>query len=195
MKRSLKWGVFAMLAGLPLFATPAQANDDCTIVLCLLNPEGPRAEQTVCRPAIDKFFRDLARGRRGWPHCEGSGVDLQFVNSPFDPCPDGLVEAQAGAWVAQGKPRRRERSWFVQNAQDFEMTKAPRQSVGPELPFGAPLACVGKQVGVYSNYSGRRYDGEEETIFVYDRVEWQQPQSANAFDVIQNGQFVRRMHW
>jgi hypothetical protein len=178
----------------------AHADDGiygCTVVLCLGNPEsngGPRAPAT-CAPAIDRMYDDLRHGR-GFPQCSGSGMTTKQVDTPFDPCPAGTTSAGSGALVAQGaSTNSRGGVANVDGPGYFTVASDPQVSAA-QSDSGSiigPLACVGTLLGSYQ--TGNSQDGDVQTISVYDRIIWQQPQSPTAIDVYEAGQFQLRLHY
>jgi len=204
-----------MLAG--VHATTALADDDdygCRVVICLGNPAsngGPRAPDT-CAPAIDRMYDDLRHGR-GFPQCKDSDMTVRQDNTPYDPCPAGTTAAVTGGWVVEGQRKAGGRP-FAGAENSFVLASAPRPSVSDPARYEAyygPQACVGSQVGAYQVYGdpsgdasavnwrggrdGSGYDGDPVTVTVYDHIVWQQPQSPNAIDVYEAGQFQTRIHY
>ncbi|WP_322074788.1 hypothetical protein [Burkholderia cepacia] len=193
MKLSVTTLPIAIASVLAIAAPQARADEyGCKVALCLLNPNGPRDEKSECRPAIDKLFDDLAHGR-GMPHCEEGGFALRYLYAMFDPCKDGLTEAPPGAWVMTQGPADKPKYSLRRAFGYAQRMDGARQSAGPDAPVGSSLACVGKLTGTYHDYGGR--DADSRVVRVYDRIEWQRPQSPNAIDVYQGGQFQSRFHW
>ncbi|AJW93601.1 putative secreted domain protein (plasmid) [Burkholderia gladioli] len=183
-----------------LLALPSQSvyADDypCRVALCVPSPTNPWSI-AACVPALERLFDDLAHGR-GWPTCEGSGVSMNYVNTPFDPCQGGLNEAGPGAWVIEGKKQPNHPTWFYTDPASYGISPSasPQQSAGGDAVANASLACVGKLMGTYRTYVGQyNRDYQEVNVAVYDQIVWQKPQSPWAIDVYQNGQFSRRVHW
>ncbi|WP_321959238.1 hypothetical protein [Burkholderia cenocepacia] len=207
MNRLMKFAVKGLVAA--AFVGPAGdavADDSygCKVVLCILNPNGPWDEKTQCAPAMDRLMDDLFHGR-GWPGCSGSGMDLKQVWSPFDPCPDGTREAGRGQWVIQGtrKPGGDGTGFMWQQSErNFNLTGKPERSYGGDYgTLGVRLACVGNQAGSFVTYlqgsggsGGNGYRDDMDTLFVYDRVVWQEPQNPWAFDVFMKGALTKRVH-
>jgi hypothetical protein len=193
----------------------ARADDDygCRIVICLGNPSsngGPWAPST-CGPAMDHLMDDLRHGR-GWPQCKDSDMTVRQNNTPYDPCPAGTTAAAAGVWVAEGQRKTGARPYSGMSG--FALVGTPRPSVADlssDYAYYGPQACVGGQVGAYQVYGdpsgdasavswrngrdGGGYDGDPVTVTVYDHIVWQQPQSPNAVDVYEAGQFQTRIHY
>lgn len=60
----------------------------CEVLLCLANPNGPRAV-AECRPPIDKLFKCLSKRHPcKFPKCPvaGDGNEAKQVDNSFDPC-------------------------------------------------------------------------------------------------------------
>lgn len=73
----------------------ARSDYGCEVLLCLANPNGPKAV-SQCVPPIDRLFRDLARGR-GFPTCNmaigPNGRSYATpISSVYDACPTGTSE-------------------------------------------------------------------------------------------------------
>ncbi len=77
----------------------------CEVLLCLANPNGPRAV-SECRPPIDKLFKCLSKRHPcKFPSCPmaGEGNYAKQLNDGFDPCSlYGLEDAPKGH-LMQGK--------------------------------------------------------------------------------------------
>ncbi|WP_321944846.1 hypothetical protein [Burkholderia cenocepacia] len=195
LRRVAPAGVVWALLAVP---SPSAYADDypCRVALCAPSPENPWSI-AACVPALERLFDDLAHGR-GWPTCEGSGVSMNYVITPFDPCQGGLQEAGPGAWVIEGKSRPKQPTWFYADPASYGISpsSSPQQSAGGDAGPNASLACVGKLMGTYRTYVGR-YNSyyDEVNVTVYDQIVWQKPQSPWAIDVYQSGRFSRRVHW
>lgn len=77
----------AFLAVGLFIANSANASEyGCKVVLCLSNPNGPRAV-SECNPPINQLERDLAKGR-SFPTCEeaGSNTEVKHGYEPYIPC-------------------------------------------------------------------------------------------------------------
>lgn len=88
---------------------PWQPRSDygCEVLLCLANPQGPTAAP-LCRPPIERLWRDLHRGRP-FPTCKmASGPTGQSYATPgynlYDACPSGTSELPAGQTVMLAAP-------------------------------------------------------------------------------------------
>jgi hypothetical protein len=210
--------VQAALTGMVLLASmnaPTARADDadygCRVVICLANPAsngGPRAPDT-CASAIDRMYDDLRHGR-GFPQCKDSDMAVRQDNTPYDPCPAGTTVAKDGAWVVEGQRKAGARP-YTGAENGFALAGTPRPSVSDPnsgYAYYGPQACVGTQVGAYQVYGdpasvasagssrdGNAYDSDPVTVNVYDHIVWQQPQSPNAIDVYEAGQFQTRIHY
>ncbi|MCW3632846.1 hypothetical protein [Burkholderia cenocepacia] len=195
LRRVAPAGVVWALLAVP---SPSAYADDypCRVALCVPSPTNPWSI-AACVPALERLFDDLAHGR-GWPTCEGSGVSMNYVMTPFDPCQGGLQEAGPGAWVIEGKSRPKQPTWFYADPASYGISpsSSPQQSAGGDAGPNASLACVGKLMGTYRTYVGQ-YNSyyDEVNVAVYDQIVWQKPQSPWAIDVYQSGRFSRRVHW
>jgi len=215
-RRTMQAALTAMVLLASVYSLKARADDDdygCRVVICLGNPAsngGPRAPDT-CAPAIDRMYDDLRHGR-GFPQCKESDMTVRQDNTPYDPCPAGTTATPAGAWVVQGQRKAGARPYS--GGESFVLDGTPKPSVA-DLNSGyayyGPQACVGSHVGAYQVYgdpsgdasavswrSGRDssgYDSDPVTVTVYDHIVWQPPQSPNAIDVYEAGQFQTRIHY
>jgi hypothetical protein len=212
-RRTMQAGLTGMVLLASMHAPMARADDDdygCRVVICLGNPAsngGPRAPDT-CAPAVDRMYDDLRHGR-GFPQCKDSDMTVRQDNTPYDPCPAGTAAAPAGAWVVEGQRKAGTRPYS--GGESFVLDGTPQPSVtdlNSGYAYYGPQACVGSQVGasqVYgdpagvasagSSRDGNVYDSDPVTVKVYDHIVWQQPQSPNAIDVYEAGQFQTRIHY
>jgi hypothetical protein len=188
-----------------VFNKPAQASDyGCRVLLCLSNPNGPKAAEG-CAPPIDQLFDDLAHFRP-FPSCDladgndGSSYARQ-TNTPYDPCPQGTTEAPAGSHVVQGTPNTTK--WGVSGYTTVGavgLSGASSDGVGDHNAGAgqiSSLACVGNPVGSYQvqDYSYQDQTDYGYTVLVYDQVVWQAPQSPRSIDVFINNTLYKRVHW
>jgi hypothetical protein len=196
-KRKIRMASDVLILAAAMYCLPATADDDsygCKVVLCLANPAsngGPRAPDT-CAPAIDRLYDDLRHGR-GFPQCTGSGMSVRQLYTPFDPCPAGTTAAATGALVVQGAAGEKRASNGQSGGFNLTGTPQPSATQGDAGNGYGPLACVGKLVGTYQ--TGSDAGDDLQTVSVYDRIVWQQPQSPNALDVYEAGQFEQRIHY
>lgn len=109
----LLWGLVASAYG---------ANEEeCTVLLCLLNPNGPEAV-AECVPPIERWLERL----QPFPNCPESGA-VADTTPPYPPCPANLRAADPGDWVGMGE--------------SFD------QSESPDANDAARRACVGTLQG------------------------------------------------
>jgi hypothetical protein len=111
----------------------ARSDYGCEVLLCLANPQGPRAV-SQCVPPINRLMRDLARGR-GFPTCSmATGPNGRSYASPtssyYDACPTGTSELPMGQVAELSAP-----------------VSAP-----PVMRSGAPSLYTGASVGL--TYAG-----------------------------------------
>lgn len=198
----MKVKVFAVPALVALLASPvAQASDyGCKVLLCLANPNGPRAV-SECRPPIDKLFHDLARGR-SFPTCDlasapgqnGGRSWAQQTTNWYDPCPAGTTALASGSYAIQGAtvPTRPGANTPVflgigeGNGGWSQDDQYPQKT------------CVGTRVGttrVYIN-NGQDEGMTVQSAAVYDRVvQLDNARSPRAIDVYVDSQLYRRVRW
>lgn len=191
MKRLLCAALAAVSLG--AVAQVEQKDFPCAVYLCLGNPDGATAEPT-CEPPINWLY-SLLRKRKPFPRCEDaekSGMQVQFVNDPYDHCPEPLVPAMAGTYVATGQMVPM--TWKGQTWMQLQATAEPAVSENPLLgeyagQMPAPRACVGNLLGTLGYGGG---DGGGYQVNVYDTVTWLQPQNPRALDLYSNGQWMTR---
>jgi len=92
------------LSGLLSLSAPSAMADDygCTVLLCLSNPNGPKAVSECVSP-IDRLYNDLRKGRP-FPHCDlASTSDHKSAavtgRNYFDDCPAGTSALPAGEFA------------------------------------------------------------------------------------------------
>lgn len=190
----------------PALITPTASGDDwgCQVLLCLSNPGGA-TQFGECVGPIEKLYRHLAKGR-GFPTCDlaGSPDDggswAQQVYDPYDPCPNGLRPAWAGQYVVQGRAAPQQSNLPFRQVR-YELTGEVRVSegrIGEEGGFAtdAPIrACVGNQVGQYTEQASSGDSVETYTVDVFDQVTWQNKQPPAAIDVYVNDTWERRVRY
>ena len=194
MKRKIGWAV--LMTGVMGAMVPAGASEyGCTVLLCLSNPQGPKAV-AACRPPVDRLYRDLHEGRP-FPQCDEAnqtnkgGNYAEPVSDPYDPCPAPLQVAENQAVVVQGAPRTAASSSHFQSTV-FDIVGSPQQSARTtETGMVGPRACVGESVGSYP--VGGAEDGYLVTVF--NQVLWQPAQSPRAIDVFNQHKLVQRVRW
>jgi len=188
-----------------LFATvapQAHASDyGCKVLLCLANPNGPKAV-SECVPPIEKLFDDLKKGR-SFPSCDMSGNSYAEQGmSYYDPCPDGTTALGQGQFAIQGTQAPKYNYWWGGGNQ---------QAVYEGIGTGDGLnpgwngdsysslttkICVGNKVGdtYVSTGSGDNYWTVQ--AGVYDQVALLDPQgSPRIIDVFIDDGLYRRVRW
>lgn len=183
-------------------STPAHASEyGCTVLLCLANPNGPRAV-APCVPPINRLFRDLARGR-GLPSCpmarqpgpNGGRAWAQEGQSHYDPCPAGTTPLRRGEMAAFGLNVGEHYSGPVlMGIGDGDELERPNHDNGPEMPA---KICVGQHIGttlITSTYGdGGLYTtriGVYHPVVILDAAE-----SPRVIDVYINDALYRRVRW
>lgn len=181
-------------------AYPAQADQKhaCTVLVCLANPNGPRAV-AECVPPINKLFRDLARGR-SFPHCNLSSSSqgsarAEPKQSLYDSCPAGTGALRSGARAVQGAAGTPSYSF---RSEQVRTGIGEGDNIVPNGLQSPAKVCVGNKVAdtYVTDSNGRRT-----RVQVFDRVTMLDPQaSPNVIDVYltQPGtgeQLYRRVRW
>lgn len=190
----------------------------CEVLLCLANPNGPRAV-AECRPPIDKLFDCLSwRHPCKFPSCPmaGEGNYAKQLSDGFDPCSlTGMEDAPKG-YLIEGN---------INDEKKFKTTRGNRKFVnagqssfnfGGEHWFssdsensssgywGGSKACVkGYQGTAYEPYTCYQDSGDSggyattcyRPVKVYEKVVWQKYQSRRAIDVFIDGKNWTRVHW
>mgnify|MGYP005951965165 FL=1 len=187
----------------------------CEVLLCLANPNGPRAV-SECRPPIDKLFDCLSwRHPCKFPSCPmaGDGNYAKQLSDGFDPCIlQGMEDAPQG-WIVEGnindnnqfKTDRRKNKLLRKNNASYNWGgehwfKATEDSPGH---WGGTKACVkGYQGTAYESYACYDSSGDSSSssvcyrpVRVYEQVKWQKYQSRRAIDVFINDKNWTRVHW
>lgn len=187
----------------------------CEVLLCLVNPNGPRAV-SECKPPIDKLFDCLSwRHPCKFPSCPmaGDGNYASQLNDGFDPCSiTGMEDAPQG-YIAEGslndtnfvKTDRRGTLFLRKRSSSYNWGgehwfKATEDSPGY---WGGTKACVkGFQGTAYEAYTCYQDSGDSSyattcyrPVRVYEKVTWQKYQSRRAIDVFINGKNWTRVHW
>ena len=187
----------------------------CEVLLCLSNPNGPRAV-AECRPPIDKLFKCLSKRHPcKFPKCPqaGAGNEAKQLSDHYDPCflyGEGYEEAPKGylgetyvqakasnANLSKYAKRRAERRGYS-NVQYNHNGTYKYYSEDYGLETAGSKACVRGKPKKYrertlcsSDESGDCY----RTVYVYDDIIWQEMQSSRAIDVYIDGKIFRRVHW
>lgn len=187
--------VAVALAGLASVSTASDYG--CKCLLCLANPNGPRA-LAECRPPIDRLFRDLARGRP-FPTCDlAEGPNgrsyAQPASSYFDMCPSGTTALPPGAMAIQG----------VGDIPPYTYAGPVYTGIGSgddwypsSESFSPPTkVCVGRAVGTTIAWSTTGDFPEQAVVTVYDRMTLLDTQgSAQVIDVYIDDALYRRVRW
>lgn len=206
---------YSKIPGMP--SIDFMTGDDrwvCEVLLCLANPNGPRAV-SECRPPIDKLFKCLSKRHPcKFPSCPmaGEGNYAKQLNDGFDPCSlYGLEDAPKGH-LMQGKldalelttNKRRKTQYVKRGSSSFNWGGEQYFPVetGSGGHWGGTKACVkGYQGTVYEPYTCYQ-DGDSSypttcyrPVKVYEQVLWQDYQSRRAIDVYIDGKVFRRVHW
>ncbi|MVX57021.1 TrbM/KikA/MpfK family conjugal transfer protein [Parasutterella muris] len=184
----------------------------CEVLLCLANPNGPRAV-SECRPPIDKLFDCLSwRHPCKFPSCPmaGDGNYAKQLNDGFDPCSISGMEDAPRGFVVQGNLNDPEQFSTGRKNQKYLKGKSTFNYGGEHYfesdnsgYWGGTKACVkGFQGTALEAYSCQQESGDSSywttcyrTVRVYDEVVWQKFQSRRAIDVVINGQTWTRVHW
>lgn len=184
-----------------LSAPVAHASDyGCQVLLCLSNPQGPRAV-SECRPPIDRLFRDLARGR-SFPTCDlasapnqaGGRSWAQQTYNYYDVCPEGTTALASGSFaiVGIGSSRR-----APPNASIFSGVGEGAAGWPEEGQLMPPKTCVGNRVGsTTALIAGEEGGLQSVPVAVYDRAfTLNNSNSPRAIDVYIDSQLYRRVRW
>lgn len=184
---------------LALPSAGAKASEwGCQVLLCLANPGSP-TEFAECVPPITRLWRALRKPHPDpFPTCDmedgnDGGSYAKLVNNLFDPCADGLTPSYGGV-IAEGSRNPNG---------TFNITQPEAPSAANSSGFGSffgqkNLACVGNLIGSYDVWDGSiDQDGQSTgySVGVYDRVEWQAPQSPSAIDVYIDNTMFKRVHY
>lgn len=180
---------------LALPSAGAKASDwGCEVLLCLANPGSP-TEFAECVSPITRLWNALRKVHPDpFPTCDmADGNDgssyAKLVNNAFDPCPEGLSPSNGGV-VVEG----------TRNPNGtFNITQPETVSAAYGSMFAMNnLACVGNLVGSYDVWDGGiNQDGQSTGygVGIYDKVEWQAPQSSSAVDVYIDNKMYKRVHY
>lgn len=188
--------IAALLAATISPAAMAQDNYGCKVLLCLANPQGPRAAAD-CVEDINRLYRDLHRGRP-MPRCEmqqaqGSAGTVEAVQRRVwhDECPAGTTSLALGATAVQGAP---DGSYIPVATPYVGIGDTSGEVTGEYGTFVRQKVCVGNQVG--SVFSGGGGDGSYESIAIYDRVVVIDPApTPDVIDVMINGRLNNRVRY
>jgi hypothetical protein len=93
---------FCSILGVALLLLPSARADDewygCKVLLCLANPNGPKAVEE-CHPPIDRFIAEQHRPHPpALPKCDQAqpAAYLTTTQKPFPDCPAGFVAVAKG---------------------------------------------------------------------------------------------------
>lgn len=182
-----------------MFIGPAAHASDygCQVLLCLANPNGPRAV-SECVPPINQLFRDLARGR-SFPTCElaespsGGRSWAQRGVSYYDPCPRGTTALANGSYAVQGSatpPTYGSPYTGIGDGDGLYPTHGDNYRPMPGK------VCVGNLIGNTSVMTGYGDGYSSVSSGVYDRVVMLDAQgSPNIIDVFVDSTLYRRVRW
>ena len=193
---------FTAAAGL-LVASSVYADDyGCKVLLCLSNPNGPKAVSECVLP-INQLFYDLTH-RRPFPRCDQASAPngqngrswAQPGMSYYDPCPTGTTALQSDTFAIQGgtKPDVPEPSgtYYVGIGEGDGVQPGSGDAASP-MPG---KVCVGNQVGSTVITTGSGEDASSFTAGVYDRVVMLDAQgSPRVIDVFVDSTLYRRVRW
>ncbi len=187
----------------------------CEVLLCLSNPNGPRAV-AECRPPIDKLFKCLSKRHPcKFPKCPqaGAGNEAKQLSDHYDPCflygegyeeaPKGYlgetyVQAKASNANLSKYAKRRAESRSYSNVQynhngtyKFYFEDYGWETAGSKACVRGKPKKYRERTPCSSDESGDCY----RTVYVYDDIIWQEMQSSRAIDVYIDGKIFKRVHW
>lgn len=187
----------------------------CEVLLCLANPNGPRAV-AECRPPIDKLFKCLSKRHPcKFPKCPvaGDGNEAKQVDNSFDPCamfggdyqeaPRGFLakpykEGDSTADMGKYEIRTAGKKGYTGTRYNYNGEIRISDDEGG-YEWGGSKACVrGSPKKVTERISCNDDDSWgycTRTVYVYDDILWQEPKSRRAIDVYIDGQLWNRVHW
>lgn len=191
----------------------------CEVLLCLANPNGPKAVNECVSP-INKLFKCLAKTHPcSFPKCPmaGAGNYAEQIKDGFDPCSlYGMEDAPKG-YVMQGKlddinvlsGNKKKRQYVKRGSSSYNYGGEHYFSTngdegGSSGYWGGTKACVkGYQGIVYEPYTCYQDSGDSGSypttcyrpVKVYEQVTWQDYQSRRAIDVYIDGKIFMRVHW
>lgn len=184
----------------------------CEVLLCLANPNGPKAV-SECQPPIDKLFKCLAKTHPcSFPKCPmaGEGNYAKQLSDSFDPCSlKGMDDGPVG-YLAEGRINDEKLFQNMRSGRKLLRGKS-KYNYGGDHYFsdesggywGGTKACVaGYQGTAYEAYTCQQDSGDSSytttcyrPVKVYEKVLWQKPQSRRAIDVFIEGKNWTRVHW
>lgn len=182
----------------------AHADDyGCKVLLCLANPNGPKAV-SECVPPINQLFYDLSH-RRPFPTCDQANAPdgqggrswAQPGMSYYDPCPAGTTALPSSTYAVQGglKPPGTPQfgsTYYTGIGEGDGLQPTSGDGVSPM----AGKVCVGNQLGSTVISTGNGDDFSSFTAGVYDRVVMLDAQgSPRIIDVFVDSTLYRRVRW
>lgn len=189
----MKWK--ALLIGVSLFgfSSLASAVDGCKVLLCLANPNGPKAA-AACVPTINELFDDLAHFKP-FPTCSmasgpnGKSYAKQNM-SYYDPCPTGTTALAQGAYAVLGSQGQPALYTGIGSGDGMEPGTGDNYSPLPgKVCVGSKTGSTTVQTGSGDNYATVEAD-------IYTSVVVQDPQgSPRIIDVFIDEQLFRRVRW
>ncbi|WP_081082374.1 hypothetical protein [Burkholderia diffusa] len=197
----MRWKTLFLGALLSVFGSMAHASDyGCKVLLCLANPNGPKAV-SECVPPIDQLFDDLSHGR-AFPTCDmaegpnGKSYAKQGF-SYYDPCPDGTTALSSGAYAIQGTSTP-SNPWNYNSS--VYMGIGTGDGLTPSYGDGgsglSQKVCVGNRVGQTMVVIGSGEDSQYVQAGVYDTVRLLDVQgSPRIIDVFIDNNLYRRVRW
>lgn len=190
----------------------------CEVLLCLANPNGPKAV-AECHSPINKLYQCLSAIHPcKFPQCPmaGAGNYATQLNDGFDPCSLSKMEDAPVGYIVEGQlndPKLFDNN--KRNNQKFlKRGVLSKYNWGGEKFFssneegssgywGGTKACVkGYQGRAYEPYTCTESSGDSSytttcyrPVMVYEQVLWQKYQSRRAIDVFIDGKNWTRVHW
>jgi hypothetical protein len=197
----MKWKTLCLGGMLSFFGSLAHASDyGCKVLLCLSNPNGPKAV-AECVPPINQLFHDLRKGR-AFPTCnmaEGPGGRSYAKQgfSYYDPCPDGTTALSNGTYAIQGASAPTSRYGYNRSVY-------PGIGTGDGLTSGSgdgysslrQKVCVGQLVGQTTVTVDTGEGSQYVEAGVYDSLRLLDAQgSPRIIDIFIDDKMYRRVRW
>lgn len=190
MRKATLAGLVAL--GATLGTSSAEASDyGCQVLLCLANPAGPMAV-SACVPPISQLWRDLARTPpRPFPTCDEARPAVAIRNTSwYDPCPEGTVALEAGAYATLASDL-------------YALSPVIGIGTGDDLaptidsgPLSSRKVCVSGPRSQVSTWLGSVDGGSMVMVTTYDRMVVMDPASSpRVIDVYVDGSLYRRVRW
>lgn len=168
----------------------------CEVLLCLANPNGPKAE-SECVPPIDRLYRHLRKGH-GMPSCPmaGAGSYARPVHQPYEDCGLlGMEDAPKG-WLAEGKlnTQGRSRSITLSKSPSYNWAGESYSDSDDSWTTGSKACVQSPQAGTYSfSYDCDSAVCSYATARVYPVVRWLKQKNPSAIDVFIEGKLFSRV--